>query len=100
MMHICLTQWFLYDYKFSDRLCEVFTSVLITSAGEFWQGHKLFNDETGKDELGSSRVLTHDSQHVAGNLATFFHSQECTENRTYTIQKFQNLIKTKADRKD
>ena len=40
------------------------------------------------------------TQHVAGSLANVFHSQECTENRTYTIQKFQNLIKTKADRKD
>lgn len=40
------------------------------------------------------------TQHVAGKLANFFHSQECTENRTYTIQRFQNLIKTKADRID
>lgn len=73
--------------------------MLITSAGEFRRDSEYqFSDETGKDDSGSESLLM--TQHAAGSLANFFHSQESTENRTNTTQGFQNLIKTKAGGKD
>ena len=85
--------------------------MLITSVGEFrGDSEQPFDEREKDDESGSEFLLM--TQHIAGSLANFFHSQlsqlfsqsEVYRKKNYmtcnTMQRFQNLVKTKADGKD
>ena len=55
--------------------------MLITSVGEFRRdSEQLFDEREKDDESGSEFLLM--TQHIAGTLANFFHSQKSTEKRT------------------
>lgn len=67
-MHSVILSYVSYTYVAGRLMYTVFTSVLITLAGEFRGDSEKFFDKTEKDESGTCSESLFITQHVAGSL--------------------------------